>query len=249
MLVLSRRCDEGITFANLGITIRVLHLTKKQVRIGIEAPPEVHVLRQELERHPSGANTAHSPADLARLAASRALGPVVPGQHPVGSSSVSVDAFERMFHVLKGLDDEAAGQSPGAELPRRPSAMKRALVVDDNANESRLLASYLRLKEVDVVTAEDGAAAMHYLARHAPPDVVLLDMNMPHFDGRWTVHQIRGNDRYDSIALIAVSGIHPAEYGVPVGPRGCDQWFQKPLNPQRLVDAILQQPATPILLN
>src|SRR5687768_13987353 len=52
MLVLSRRPDETIVFPHLGVTVRVLRVQGNVVRIGVEAPPEVRVLRHELADRP-----------------------------------------------------------------------------------------------------------------------------------------------------------------------------------------------------
>src|SRR5262245_41719095 len=54
MLVLSRRPDERIVFPHLGITVRVLRIQGNAVRIGVEAPPDVRVLRHELADEPGG---------------------------------------------------------------------------------------------------------------------------------------------------------------------------------------------------
>ena len=48
MLVLSRKKTETIVLPTLGITIDVLAITGNRVRIGIQAPSEVPVLRQEV---------------------------------------------------------------------------------------------------------------------------------------------------------------------------------------------------------
>lgn len=49
MLVLSRRADETIVIDGR-ISVRVLEIRGKQVRLGIEAPQEVPIHREELER-------------------------------------------------------------------------------------------------------------------------------------------------------------------------------------------------------
>ena len=49
MLVLSRRAGEDVVFPELGITVKVHRVSGNRVTIGIEAPPEVRVLRGELE--------------------------------------------------------------------------------------------------------------------------------------------------------------------------------------------------------
>jgi carbon storage regulator len=48
MLVLSRRCRESVVLPADGVTIRVLEIRANRVRLGIEAPSGVSVLRGEL---------------------------------------------------------------------------------------------------------------------------------------------------------------------------------------------------------
>ena len=50
MLLLSRRCDEKIVFPGLGITVQVLQIKGNQIKIGIDAPPSVTIMRHELEQ-------------------------------------------------------------------------------------------------------------------------------------------------------------------------------------------------------
>ncbi len=52
MLVLSRKLNETIVIDG-GIRITVVGVRGDQVRIGIEAPPEVTILREELCRRPA----------------------------------------------------------------------------------------------------------------------------------------------------------------------------------------------------
>jgi len=51
MLVLARKPGQAITLSN-GTRIVVLKSTGKCIRLGIEAPQEVTVLREELQRRP-----------------------------------------------------------------------------------------------------------------------------------------------------------------------------------------------------
>lgn len=48
MLVLSRTHNEKIVFPTLGISIEVLHISGNQVRIGVDAPIDIPVHRQEI---------------------------------------------------------------------------------------------------------------------------------------------------------------------------------------------------------
>ncbi len=60
MLVLTRKIDQGIVIAG-NIYIRVLGVERDRVKIGIAAPKEIPVLRQELlERDAADANAKNS---------------------------------------------------------------------------------------------------------------------------------------------------------------------------------------------
>lgn len=48
MLILRRRIGERICFADGAITVEVLSVTGETVKIGIQAPPEISVVREEL---------------------------------------------------------------------------------------------------------------------------------------------------------------------------------------------------------
>jgi carbon storage regulator len=51
MLVLSRKQGEKVVIPEAGITLTVLEVRGERIRLGIEAPPNLAVLRQEvLER-------------------------------------------------------------------------------------------------------------------------------------------------------------------------------------------------------
>lgn len=45
MLVLSRRVEDSLVFPDLGITVEVLNMKGKSVRLGVDAPVEIKVLR------------------------------------------------------------------------------------------------------------------------------------------------------------------------------------------------------------
>jgi carbon storage regulator len=50
MLVLSRKIGEKLVFPSLGVTVQVVRIEGGKVRLGIEAPPEVRVHREELQQ-------------------------------------------------------------------------------------------------------------------------------------------------------------------------------------------------------
>jgi carbon storage regulator CsrA len=50
MLVLSRRVGERIFFPSIGAYVKVLAVKNSTIRLGIEAPSEVLVMREQLQR-------------------------------------------------------------------------------------------------------------------------------------------------------------------------------------------------------
>ena len=68
MLVLTRRVGESIVIAN-NITVTVLEVRGEVVRVGIDAPREITVHRQEVYDEVSAANRAAASPDESSIAA------------------------------------------------------------------------------------------------------------------------------------------------------------------------------------
>ena len=70
MLVLSRRADERIVLPELGISFTIVQIKGSKVRVGIEAPKSIRIIRGELDRiKESSESTSNTPSrGLASLA-------------------------------------------------------------------------------------------------------------------------------------------------------------------------------------
>jgi carbon storage regulator CsrA len=238
MLVLSRRPNEQIVFPTLAVTIEVCSVNRNVVRIGIDAPPSVSILRKELADNSTGVEGLERKSERHRL------------RNRLHTATLAVHLAQKQLQA--GLDTEA--DATLTEAMREFSALEeqleaksanadriiRALLVEDNSNESALLAEFLRLHGVKVETACDGQEALDYLQSHDRPDVILLDMRMPRCDGATTVAAIRRNTAYEGLKVFAVSGTNPEECSIEAGIQGIDRWFTKPVNPRKLVDELHQ---------
>lgn len=265
MLVLSRGQNDKVVFPTLGITVEILRLVGNRVKLGIDAPKHVPILRDEL----AGGAAAHEAA-AADLAAAAQLTHSL--RNRLQKATLGLRLLERLlangqaedaepmifriFNELKSIEEEL-GPPADAMQPRqqgcRPDGerqllerSRRALIVEDDESESEMLAGYLRLSGFEVSTALDGLQAMVQLARHDRPDVVLMDMKMPRFDGSKTVAAIRQNADYRALKIFAVTGSEQGEMAVSIGPQGVDRWFRKPVDPEYLVSAIHDELGTPL---
>lgn len=254
MLVLSRGQNDRIVFPALGISVEILRLDGKRVRIGIDAPKDVSVLRGELASKlttggPEGGIQANSELKFTHAVRNR-LQKATLALHLLqrtiergGSHEVEPTIFQ-VLNELKALEQEFDPSATRSNGVTKDEKAFRALVVEDDPNENELLAGFLRLSGFEVDTAMDGLQAMVRLSKTERPDVVLLDMKMPRFDGRKTVSAIRQNPDYQHMKIFAVTGTGPDEAEVSVGPGGVDRWFTKPIDPARLVDAFHSDHAT-----
>jgi len=231
MLVLSRRPEEKILFPTLGITVEIRNISKNVVRVGIEAPPSVAIVRAEIASEADKTALADSQRHRLRNRLHTASLAVHLAQKQLQAglareAEVSLSEAMRQYEELDREMVLAKNKAPTSE--RQISA----LLVEDNYNESMLLAEFLRLHGIRVETAKDGQDALDYLRSHERPDVILLDMRMPRCDGPSTVAAIGRDAAYDGLKVFAVSGASPHELSET---QGLDGWFHKPVNPTKLI--------------
>jgi CheY-like chemotaxis protein len=116
--------------------------------------------------------------------------------------------------------------------------VKDVMVIDDNADVRLLMHRVLWSAGFEVTTADSGTAALALLESRKPPDVVVLDVQMPELDGWATLEAIRSNPRTSRlpVVLCTVKG-HPAdeERGWRLG---CDGYVSKPFETAALVEAV-----------
>src|SRR5215207_9902210 len=71
-----------------------------------------------------------------------------------------------------------------------PLSKHNVLVVDDDLNLTRLMATILRTSGIEPLTANNGYAALDAVA-HNEIDAIVLDIQMPEMDGRGFFRELR----------------------------------------------------------
>jgi len=120
----------------------------------------------------------------------------------------------------------------GADRPRAIS--RRILVVDDNRDAAESLATLLRVFGNEVDTVFDGAAAVAAIPTFRP-DVVLMDIGMPHLDGYQAARAIRMRPDGGKVVLIALTGWGSDMDQGKSNEAGFDRHLVKPIMPTELL--------------
>jgi two-component system KDP operon response regulator KdpE len=109
---------------------------------------------------------------------------------------------------------------------------KKALIVDDERAILKILEIKLRISGYDVITAVEGQKALN-LVRTDAPDVMLLDVVMPGFDGFTVLEKLR---TFSEIPVIVLSA-RPENIEKALS-LGANDFLAKPLDVNELVRRI-----------
>lgn len=115
--------------------------------------------------------------------------------------------------------------------------MPKVLIVEDNEPNRQMLARRLERKGFTVVTAPDGAEG-YSLARAETPDLILMDISLPGMDGWEVIGLLKSESATHDIPVILLTAHALIDDRSKVVAVGCDDYFSKPVDFQRLLDRI-----------
>ena len=102
------------------------------------------------------------------------------------------------------------------------------LIVDDSEDNRALVAHHLRRPGYNIALAENGRQALAYI-RLRPPDLVLLDIEMPLMNGYQFLGELRRDNLHCGIPVIVMSAHDEVENVVKCIQMGADDYLIKPL--------------------
>jgi len=115
--------------------------------------------------------------------------------------------------------------------------MKKILVIEDNIMIQEILAERLRLRDFEVITADNGQEGVDY-ARHEQPDLILMDISLPMVDGWDATRRLKASDSTRHIPIIALTAHASADDRDKSLAAGCDGFETKPVNFPQLLTKI-----------
>lgn len=203
MLVLTRRENERIVLPTLQTSIQVVRIAGSTVRLGIEAPPEVPVLREELlHALEHGTQKLQDPAcqqefrreeipcrnpsesegrvDYEKLLDCVAVAfELLETQLSRGQMDAARETIRKaLFHVAAARRELRPAHATGETGRESPSQKERvALVVQNLKKSHRPIAPVLERAGYKVRVVANGCQALDYLAHHSRPELIILDFD------------------------------------------------------------------------
>lgn len=113
----------------------------------------------------------------------------------------------------------------------------KVLVVDDESDILELLEYNLKKEGYEVKSANDGRKAVE-IAKNFQPQLVLLDIMMPHQDGVETCRQLRDAPETANSFIIFLTARSEEYSEVAAFENGADDYITKPIKPRALMSRI-----------
>jgi DNA-binding response OmpR family regulator len=153
-----------------------------------------------------------------------------------------------MMFTLDRLHAVTPVASPGPANPGpvdRSSSIGLIVVVEDETELANAIAHRLRAEQFAVEIASDGPGGVEMIER-LQPDLVVLDIMLPGFDGLEVCRRIQRHRRVPVIMLTARAAETDLVVGLAVG---ADDYLAKPFSPRELVarvHAVLRRSSAPV---
>ncbi|PTM47734.1 two-component system cell cycle response regulator DivK [Sphingomonas aerolata] len=114
---------------------------------------------------------------------------------------------------------------------------KKVLVVEDNELNLKLFCDLLRAHDYLAEPVRDGREAV-VRAREFAPDLIIMDIQMPHVTGYEIILELKADDVLSTIPVMAVTAYAGREDEDRIRAAGADAYISKPISLARFMEAV-----------
>jgi two-component system cell cycle response regulator DivK len=114
---------------------------------------------------------------------------------------------------------------------------KRVLVVEDNELNLRLFCDLLRAHDYETEGLRDGREALDR-ARAFMPDLIVMDIQMPHVTGLELTEAIRADESLSAMPIMAVTAYAGKADEDRIRGAGADAYVSKPISLMRFIETV-----------
>jgi CheY-like chemotaxis protein/two-component sensor histidine kinase len=112
---------------------------------------------------------------------------------------------------------------------------KKILLVDDDMRNLFALSKILKERGMEIIKAENGKNALEMLELHPEIDLVLMDIMMPEMDGYGAMKQIRAQEKFVNLPVIALTAKAMKDDKQKCIDAGANDYITKPIDVERLL--------------
>ena len=128
---------------------------------------------------------------------------------------------------------EALGGQSSRRISISPLQRPTILIAEDSADSREMMRLLLESRGYQVIAAENGIRALEMAVTNRP-NAVLLDLQLPKLDGLSVTRNLRLDPTFTHVPIIIISGHDPHRYRQEAMDAGCDDYFLKPVDFDRL---------------
>lgn len=114
---------------------------------------------------------------------------------------------------------------------------KVILVIEDQVDNRRIMRDLLTSVNYNTIEAVTGEEGVRFAETHRP-DLILMDIQLPDFDGYEATRKIKAIPALSSIPIIAVTSYALSGDDIKAFEAGCDAYVSKPFSPRALLKKI-----------
>jgi len=114
---------------------------------------------------------------------------------------------------------------------------RKILIVEDNAQNMRVILMTLRAHDYTLLKASNGEEALSMVSREKP-DLIIMDVQLPKIDGLEVTRRIRQIPTFRNIPIIAITAHAMKGDKRQIMGAGCNAYIPKPINTRELPGVI-----------
>lgn len=185
------------------------------------------------------------------LAISRRIVELMQGKIEVWSEPGKGTAFAVTLPLLEVMQEVPGKRLAGKKRFTRISGSKKVLLMEDNEVNQMIMERFFINIGLQVTLAGNGEEGITK-ATACVPDLIVMDMHMPHQDGFATLEILRVHPQLQHIPVIAISADAFSEQQEAALVAGINEYLIKPVNFDRLHEIVIKylqeiQPSTNLI--
>jgi two-component system, cell cycle response regulator DivK len=114
---------------------------------------------------------------------------------------------------------------------------KKVLIVEDNELNLKLFCDLLRVHDYETEPVRDGREAISR-AHDFTPDLVIMDIQLPHVSGLELIGQFKADERLKAIPIMAVTAYAAKGDEERIRAAGAEAYVSKPISVMRFVESV-----------